>query len=71
MKVLKQPFLSCVLVGMLTLALQAQDITKGSITGVVRDPTGAVVPGATVLLESPTGSRSAKTDGTGLTRSRT
>lgn len=34
-------------------ALYAQSITTGDITGVVKDPTGAVVPGATVTLKSP------------------
>ncbi len=37
--------------------LQAQDITRGSITGVVHDATGAVVPGAPVKLTSPFGDR--------------
>ena len=37
--------------------VNAQDITKGSITGVVTDQSGAVVPNATVLLNSPFGPR--------------
>src|SRR5438094_2706318 len=42
----------------ITLAsLQAQDITKGSIAGVVRDASGAVVANATVRLTSPYGER--------------
>ena len=35
----------------------AQDVSKGSITGVVRDSTGAVVPDANVTLSSPFGER--------------
>jgi hypothetical protein len=35
------------------VVLQGQDITKGTIAGVVRDPTGAVVPNVTVKLTSP------------------
>ena len=46
-------------------ALQAQDITKGSILGTVQDPTGAVIPGATVKLTSPYGDRSTTTDQAG------
>ncbi len=46
-------------------SLAAQDITKGSIAGVVRDPTGAVVPNATVKLESPNGNRETKTGSAG------
>jgi outer membrane receptor protein involved in Fe transport len=45
--------------------LQAQDITKGSIAGVVRDATGAVVPGATVKLTSPYGDRATTTTSEG------
>ncbi len=45
--------------------LQAQDITKGAITGVVRDASGAVVPGAPVKLESPFGDRTTTTNGGG------
>jgi len=46
-------------------ALQGQDITKGSIAGVVRDPSGAVIPGAAVTLSSPNGNRTATTDAVG------
>ena len=53
------------LLGMLTVVSNAQDITKGSIAGVVRDPSGAVVAGAQVKLTSPYGERSAKTSGAG------
>jgi hypothetical protein len=45
--------------------LQAQDITKGSISGVVRDPSGAVVPGAPVKLSSPYGDRTTTTNSAG------
>lgn len=45
--------------------LQAQDITKGSITGAVRDASGAVVPGATVKLSSPYGDHSTTTNSGG------
>jgi len=45
--------------------LQAQDITKGSIAGVVRDASGAVVPGATIKLTSPTGDRATTTNSAG------
>src|ERR1700682_1843999 len=45
--------------------VQAQDITKGSIAGIVRDATGAVVPNATVKLSSPTGDRTTTTNSTG------
>ena len=47
------------------VSLQAQDITKGSIAGVVRDATGAVVPGATVKLTSPYGDRTTTTESDG------
>src|SRR5580704_10460357 len=45
--------------------LQAQDITKGTITGVVRDASGAVVPGAPVKLTSPYGDRATVTNSAG------
>jgi len=45
--------------------LQAQDITKGSIVGVVRDASGAVVPGATVKLSSPFGDHATTTNDAG------
>src|SRR5580698_10538939 len=35
--------------------MQAQDSTKGSIAGIVRDASGSVVPGASVKLASPYG----------------
>src|SRR5947208_10125454 len=39
----------------------AQDITRGSINGVVRDPSGGVVPGARVSLAGPLGARTTTT----------
>jgi hypothetical protein len=45
--------------------LQAQDITKGSIAGVVKDASGAVVPGAAVKLTSPFGDRDTTTNSAG------
>jgi hypothetical protein len=59
-------FALCLLIhsGLLT---QAQDIqTKGSIKGVVTDPNGAIVPGATITVTGATGERTtiSKEDGT-------
>jgi hypothetical protein len=45
--------------------LQAQDITKGSIAGTVRDATGAVVPRAPVKLTSPYGDHETTTNEAG------
>jgi hypothetical protein len=45
--------------------MQAQDITKGSIAGVVRDASGAVLANTRVQLTSEYGERTATTNGTG------
>ena len=45
--------------------VQAQDITKGSIAGIVRDASGAVVPGASVKLSSPYGDHDTTTNAAG------
>jgi len=45
--------------------LQAQDFTKGSIIGVIRDASGAVVPSATVKLTSPFGDHSTASNSAG------
>ncbi len=45
--------------------LQGQDITRGSITGTVRDPGSMVVSGAMVKLTSPYGDHSTTTNGSG------
>ena len=61
-------FLTKTLFVMLVIALfcvQAQDITKGSIAGVVKDASGAVIPGVTVKLSSPNGDHTATTNSTG------
>ena len=47
------------------ICVSAQDITKGSIAGVVRDQSGGVVAGATVKLASPFGDHQTKTGGQG------
>ena len=53
------------LVALLANVAVAQDISKGSIAGVVRDATGAVVADANVTLSSPTGEKKGKTNGVG------
>jgi len=50
---------------LLVLAALAQDITKGSIAGVVRDVTGAVLPNVKVRVSSQFGERTTTTNGTG------
>jgi len=54
-----------VLVVFALFSLEAQDITKGSIAGVVRDSSGAVLANAKVRLDSQYGERTAMTSGTG------
>ena len=63
---------SAILVAMFLLALcvvsaNAQTTGNASMSGVVTDPTGAVVPGATVQIQNPVSqySRTTTTDGTG------
>jgi len=55
-----------VLFALALTCLNAQDITKGSITGVVHDASGAVIPGATVKLTSPYGDRTTTTNAAGV-----
>src|SRR6266404_9242353 len=55
-----------VLAALALTCLNAQDVTKGSISGVVHDSSGAVVPGATVKLMSPYGDRSTTTNAAGV-----
>ena len=38
--------------GLATLQLSAQSIVSGDITGIVTDPSGAIVPNATVTLKN-------------------
>lgn len=64
MKLLKRLPLLMLLVGLFS-SVQAQDITKGSIAGVVKDASGAVIPNATVQLTSPFGDRSTGTNSAG------
>src|SRR5215469_9128912 len=43
----------------------AQDVSKGSVAGVVKDATGAVIADANVTLSGPTGEKKAKTGSLG------
>jgi outer membrane receptor for ferrienterochelin and colicin len=53
------------MVALLVPTAGAQDISKGSIAGVVRDATGAVVTDAGVTLSSPTGDKKTRTNSLG------
>src|SRR6516225_6356693 len=53
------------LVALLASVAAAQDISKGSIAGTVRDATGSVVADANVTLTSPFGEKKSKTNGVG------
>lgn len=65
MKTSTTHLLSLILALFSALSLSAQDITKGSIAGVVKDASGAVVQQAPVTLTSPYGERNATTDSLG------
>jgi Carboxypeptidase regulatory-like domain/TonB-dependent Receptor Plug Domain len=54
-----------VLIAVFVSIAGAQDVSKGSIAGVVRDATSAVVADAEVTLSSPFGERKIKTNGVG------
>jgi hypothetical protein len=43
----------------------AQDTSKGSITGIVRDPSGAIITGAKMTLSTPQGDRMGSTNAQG------
>src|SRR5687767_10575026 len=40
---------------LIAFMLSLSSMAEAAVTGVVKDPTGAVVPGATVILRSPSG----------------
>src|SRR5712692_653924 len=54
-----------VLTALLLVPAWGQDITKGSIAGVVRDATGAVIPNTEVRMRSPYGDRTTTTGSLG------
>ena len=68
----------CALIGIITASMllrpgttSAQDVTSGNVTGVVRDASGAVLPGVTVEAASPAlieRVRTVVTDGAGVYR---
>ena len=43
---------ACLLVGLVTTAI-AQSVSSGTIHGVIRDQSGAVLPGVTATITSP------------------
>jgi len=56
----------CLLLVAFTLPAIAQETAvRGSIVGVVTDPSGAVIPSANVTISGPTGTRTAQTAGDG------
>src|ERR1051326_2015222 len=58
-------YVACCLL-LITATMFAQDTaTKGTIAGRIVDPTGAVIPGATVTASGPTGDRTAITNTSG------
>jgi len=63
----KLAFALYVLLALAVLPAAAQSLS-GTVTGVVRDEQGGVLPGATVTLEGKTGSRSTVTDTEGTFR---
>jgi len=65
MRRLISSFCFVVVAALLAYVAAAQDISKGSIAGVVRDATGAVVADANVTLSSSTGEKKTKTNGVG------
>jgi hypothetical protein len=56
------PLLTAIFAVLLTISAVAQSLVSGDITGVVSDPSGAVIPNATVTL---------KNNGTGQTQNGT
>lgn len=59
----KPIFLLCALLG-ISVLLPGQDLSKGSIQGVVRDASGAALTGVAITLQTPFGERTA-TSGSG------
>ncbi|HEY0760550.1 MAG TPA: carboxypeptidase regulatory-like domain-containing protein [Acidisarcina sp.] len=47
------------------IAMAQNNAVRGGIGGVVQDPSGAVIPGATVTIVGPQGTVETRTDGTG------
>jgi carboxypeptidase family protein len=67
MNAIRRSYLTVFLgLGVLAGLITAQDITKGSISGVVRDSSGAAVAGTRAHLSSPNGDRDTMTDSGGV-----
>lgn len=46
------PFLTAIIVAFLTIGAAGQSLVSGDVTGIVSDPSGAVIPKATVILKN-------------------
>src|SRR5512137_853666 len=64
---MRRTLILSLLLAAVALPLAAQSLT-GTVTGVVKDEQGGVLPGVTVTLTGKTGSRTATTDAEGAYR---
>src|SRR5690348_10400491 len=57
--------LAAMIFSLMAIGLAQESTVKGNLAVTVSDPSGALVPGATVTITAPTGERSMQTDAEG------